>query len=179
MGQPCLPNRRSIRLRGYDYAQNGAYFVTVRVAQRLCLLGDISDGVMRCSTAGEIVASAWSNLPNHAPGLILDAWVIMPNHLHGIVILPGDPQPGNPSQTMPRGPKPGSLGALVGGFKSAVSRHASADNLALVRPLWQRNYYERVIRNDTELKATRDYIETNPARWDTDPDNPRYRSHHP
>ena len=80
---------------------------------------------------------------------------------------------------MPRGPKPGSLGALVGGFKSAVSRHVSAGNLALVRPLWQRSYYERVIRNDTELKATRDYIETNPARWDTDPDNPRYRSHHP
>ena len=175
MGRHKLPNRRSIRLRDYDYGQNGAYFVTICVAQRLCLLGDIMDGVMRCSTVGEVVESAWNDLPNHTPGLILDTWVVMPNHLHGIVILPGDPLLEPLSQTISRGIKPGSLGAVVGSFKSAVSRQVSAGNLSHVRPLWQRNYFERIIRNDRELDATRRYIEANPARWAEDPDHPSYR----
>jgi putative transposase len=175
MGQHGLRNRRSIRLRGYDYAQNGAYFVTICVAQRLCLLGDITAGVMRCSAIGAVVKSAWNDLPNHMPGLILDAWVVMPNHLHGIVILPNEPLTQTLGQTNPSGPKSGSLGAVVGGFKSAVSRQASASNLSLVRPLWQRNYYERIVRNDRELDAARKYIESNPARWADDPDHPSYR----
>jgi putative transposase len=174
MGQHQLPNRRSMRLRDYDYAQNGAYFITVCVAQRLCLFGDITHGVMCCSTVGEVVESAWNDLPNHTPGLILDTWVVMPNHLHGIVILPGEPLPEALSQTISRGMKPGSLGAVVGSFKSAVSRQVSADNLSLVRPLWQRNYFERIIRNDREFDATRRYIESNPARWAEDPDHPSY-----
>ena len=173
MGQHRLPNRRSIRLRDYDYVQNSAYFVTLCVAQRLCLFGDITDRVMRCSSVGEVVESAWNDLPNHTPRLILDAWVIMPNHLHGIVIFPGDPKAENLAQTMPRGLKPGSLGAVVGGFKSAVSREVAVKNLSLIKPFWQRNYYERIIRNDREFNATRKYIESNPVRWDDDPDHPR------
>jgi putative transposase len=175
MGQHGLPTRRSIRLQDHDYAQNGAYFVIVCAAQRLCLFGDITNGVMHCSTVGEVVESAWNDLPNHTPGLILDAWVVMPSQLHGIVILPGEPLPKAPSQTISRGPKSGSLGAVVGGFKSVVSRRVSADNLSLVRPLWQRNYFERIIRNDREFDATRRYIESNPARWADDPDRPSYR----
>jgi REP element-mobilizing transposase RayT len=177
MGQHGLPNRRSIRLRGYDYAQNNAYFVTVCLAQRLCLFGDITDGVVRSSTIGEVVASAWSDLPNHTPGLILDTWVIMPNHVHGIVILPGEPLPENLGQTILRGPKPGSLGTVVGGFKSAVSREVAVKQLSLIKPFWQRNYYERIIRNDRELDATRKYIESNPVRWDDDPDHPHLHLH--
>jgi putative transposase len=175
MGQHGLPTRHSIRLRDYDYTQNAAYFVTVCVAQRLCLFGDITDGAMRFSTHGSVVASAWSNLPDHTPGLILDAWVIMPNHLHGIVVLAGDPQSENMGQPMPRGPRPGSLGAVVGSFKSSVSREVAVKNLSLIKPFWQRNYYERIIRNDRELDATRKYIESIPARWADDPDHPSYR----
>ena len=174
MDQHRLPNRRSIRLQDYDYAQNGAYFVTICTNQRLCVLGDIRDGVMRCSTVGQVVEAAWQDLPHHTPGLILDAWVVMPNHLHGIVILPGKSMSETLSQTIPRGPKPGSLGAVLGGFKSAVSRRVSASDLSLVRPLWQRNYYDRIIRDNRELGATQKYIETNPARWDDDPNHPRY-----
>jgi REP element-mobilizing transposase RayT len=124
-----------------------------------------------------VAESAWRDLPNHTPGLILDAWVIMPNHLHGIVILPGDPQPENLDKTMILGPKRGSLGAIVGGIKSAVSREVAVKNLLLIKPMWQRNYYERIIRNDRELDATRNYIEANPIRWDDDPDHPRLHPH--
>ncbi|MBW3631722.1 MAG: transposase [Chloroflexi bacterium] len=174
MDRHCLPDRCSIRLRGYDYTQNTAYFVTICVNQWLCMFGDIVDGVMRCSTVGQVVESAWQDLPHHTPGLILDAWVIMPNHLHGIVILPGKLSPESLSKTIPHGPKLGSLGAVLGGFKSAVSRQVSASALSPVRPLWQRNYYERIIRGNRELGATRTYIEMNLARWDDDPDHPRY-----
>jgi putative transposase len=176
MDQHRLPNRRSIRARDYDYAQNGAYFVTICVAQRLCLFGDVTDGEMRYTTIGQVVESAWQNLPHHTPGLILDALVVMPNHLHGIVILPGAPSTNMLRENMPRGPQRRSLGAVVGGFKSAVSRQVSADNLSLIRPLWQRNYYERIIRNDRELDSIRRYIEANPARWADDPDHPRFRT---
>jgi putative transposase len=98
----------------------------------------------------------------------------MPNHLHGIVILPGKSMSETISQTIPRGPKPGSLGAVLGGFKSAVSGRVSASDLSLVRPLWQRNYYERIVRGNRELGATQKFIETNPARWDDDSNHPRY-----
>jgi putative transposase len=175
MEQPRLPNRSSIRLTDYDYAQNGAYFVTICAAQRLCLFGDIADGVMRCSAVGQVVESAWQDLPHHTPGLTLDAWVIMPNHVHGIMILPGAPATGWLSENKLRGPRPQSLGTVIGGLKSAVSRQVSAGNLSLVRPLWQRNYYERIIRNDREFDAIRRYIESNPARWADDPDHPGYR----
>jgi REP element-mobilizing transposase RayT len=160
-------------LRGYDYTRNSAYFVTFCATQRLCLFGEIKNGVLVGSAIGGVVERAWQDLPHHTPGLVLDAWVVMPNHLHGIVILAGGrtgPVSGEPAA---RGPRPGSLGAVIGGFKSAVSREVAARQLTLVRPLWQRNYYDRIIRSDRELEATRRYIATNPARWIDDPEHPR------
>jgi len=127
---------------------------------------------MRCSVLGQVVASAWEVLPNHTPGLILDAWVVIPNHLHGIVILPGRQASDSSSEHLHRGPKSASLGTIVGGFKSAVSRIATRNNLSLVHPVWQRNSYERIIRNARELDAVRQYIANNPARWQDDPDHP-------
>ena len=97
----------------------------------------------------------------------------MPNYLHGIIVLPGSAVTGVPGANLLPGPKPGSLGAIIGGFKSAVSREIAANYLSPVRPLWQRNYYERAIRNDQELDAIRRYIADNPFRWDDDPDHPR------
>ena len=169
--QAALPNRRSIRLRGYDYSRNGAYFVTICTTQRLCLFGEIAAGAMQLSPVGEAVDAAWRDLPVYRPSLILDAWVVMPNHLHGIVILPGFAADTPHNTTSPHGPMPHSLGAVVGGFKSAVSREISAKELTLVRPIWQRNYFERIIRNDRELEAARRYIEANPARWTDDPNH--------
>jgi REP element-mobilizing transposase RayT len=110
---------------------------------------------------------------------MLDAWIVMPNHLHGIIVLPGAPPTTALANTLPRGPKPASLGAAIGGFKSAVSRQVAARNLTLVKPLWQRNYFERVIRNDRELAATRRYVADNPSRWHDDQDHPGYLSTRP
>jgi putative transposase len=163
-------------LREFDYSQIGAYFVTICTARRLCLLGDIQDGEVRLSPVGQVARLRWQDLPKHALGLTLDAWVVMPNHLHGIIVLPGSAVTGAPCANLPSGPKPGSLGAAIGGFKSAVSREIAASHLSPIEPLWQRNDYERVIRNDQELDAIRRYIADNPFRWDDDPDHPRLHS---
>jgi putative transposase len=179
MNRTRLPNRRSIRMPEYDYSRNGAYFVTVSTTQRLALVGAFEDGEFRFSDIGQVVDAAWQDSPNHTDGLILDEWVVMPNHLHGIVVLPGTQQTKSPDENAFRRLQPGSLGTVFGGFKSAVSREVSARKLTLVRPLWQRNYFERVIRNDRELDATRRYIETNPVRWHDDPNHPRFHPHHP
>jgi hypothetical protein len=96
----------------------------------------------------------------------------MPNHLHGIVVLSGSTGTGAPGAQLLTAPKPGSLGVAIGGFKSAVSREIAASHLSPVRPLWRRNYYERVIRNYQELDAIHRYIADNPLRWDDDPDHP-------
>ena len=87
---PAQHHRRSIRLRGYDYARAGAYFVTICTQQRECLFGDIIGGEMRLNAAGQIVAAIWQSIPRHFPNVTLEAWVIMPNHLHGIIVI-GDP----------------------------------------------------------------------------------------
>ena len=170
-----LPNRRSIRLRDYDYAQGGAYFVTICTTQRLCLFGDVINGEVALSTIGQVAEGHWEDVPNHALGVTLDVWVLMPNHLHGVVVLPDVKDGCFSADARPYGAKPSSLGVVIGGFKGAVSREVSARNLTLVRPLWQRNYHERIIRNDGKLDAIRTYIHDNPARWLNDPDHPRLR----
>ncbi|MCS6925746.1 MAG: hypothetical protein NZ578_07585, partial [Candidatus Binatia bacterium] len=77
---PRKHHRRSIRLKGHDYSQPGAYFVTICTHDRSCLFGDVVDGKMRLNDAGQIVADTWYDLPNHVGGLVLDAFVVMPNH---------------------------------------------------------------------------------------------------
>src|SRR5215217_171046 len=176
MDRAPLPNRQSIRLREFDYSQGGAYFVTICTTRRLCLFGDVTDGEVRLCPVGQVARLRWQDLPRHATGLTLDVSVVMPNHLHGIVVLPGSTVTGVPSANLLPGPKSGSLGATIGGFKSAVSREIAANHLAQVRPLWQRNYYERVIRNDEEFDAIRNYIADNPLHWDDDPNHPRLHS---
>src|SRR5829696_5130328 len=161
MDRSRLPNRQSFRLRDFDYSQNGAYFVTVCTTRRLGLLGHIEDGEVRFSPVGQIVRFRWQDLPRHTRGLTIDLWVVMPNHLHGIVVLSGSTVTAVAGVNLLPGPRPGSLGAAIGGFKSAVSREIAANHLSPVRPLWQRNYYERVIRNDQELDAIRKYIAGN------------------
>ena len=170
-----MPQRRSIRLRDYDYTRNGAYFVTVCTNKRLCLFGEIEDGLLRLSPIGQTVDTAWHELPAHTPDLMLDAWVVMPNHVHGILVLPGTITNPLAAVKTPQGLNAGSLGAVIGGFKSAVSRTVNAANLSPIRPLWQRNYFERIIRDDSELDAARTYIEKNPLRWEADHEHPRYR----
>jgi putative transposase len=183
---PDRYHRRSIRLRGYDYAQVGTYFVTVCVHGRECVLGAIDGDRVRLSEAGQVVLSTWQRLPLRFPRIACDAFVVMPNHIHGIIMIVNPGQTGIRSvgaglalpssdtfltrnQGTPRGAP--TLGHIVGAFKSvsAVACNRLLDRRGV--PFWQRNYWEHVIRDDDDLNHLRDYIESNPARWAEDEEN--------
>ena len=167
------PRRRAIRLRGYDYTQQGAYFVTICTWGRLCALGDVVASEMVLSDAGQLAQAAWQALPQHYPGVRLDAWVIMPNHVHGIIVLEAGQRAGlKPAPTrLSPDPKP-ALSELVRAFKTFSARRINTARNTAGSPFWQRNYYEHVIRDDDTLNRIRQYIVDNPAKWHEDPENP-------
>ena len=170
--------RRSIRMRDYDYAQPGAYFVTVCTYQRECLLGDvIADGhaLVRLSKYGCIVCEAWFRSEDIRPGIGLDAFVVMPNHVHGIVIFHVDVGAHSCAPSDGRYRAPRSLGAFIAGFKSATTARINERRDTPGLPVWQRNYYEHVLRGEESLKRAREYIQLNPLRWHLDGENPRNR----
>jgi REP element-mobilizing transposase RayT len=200
---PERHHRRSIRLKGYDYRQAGAYFVTVCTQDRSFLFGEMVHGEMRLNDAGKMVYDVWNDLPAFYPGVQTDAFIVMPNHIHGIIILVGaDPRvcPGQPSVGVgPRaypdsGPRayPGQpqemgqpqgvaptmgLPDVVHRFKTMTTkRYADGVKRLGWEPfrgrLWQRNYYEHIIRNEESLNRIREYILTNPMRWALDRENP-------
>ena len=170
--------RRSIRLPGYDYAQAGAYFVTICTYNRDCLLGEILGSEMSLTRSGEVVLECWNDLPNHYSYVEIDEFVVMPNHVHGIMVL-SDQQRKNPNaQNVGAGLKPAPtkrhpLPEIVRAFKTFSSRRINERRGSPGLPLWQRNYYERVIRNERELDAIRQYIVDNPAKWAEDIENPQ------
>lgn len=168
---PAVHHRRSIRLRGYDYAQAGAYFVTICTAGRACILGEIVDDQIALSPAGEIVARVWDGLPTHYPFLELDEFVVMPNHVHGIVILSETDPEGAGLKPAPTHP----LSEIVRGFKTYSSRLINELREVRGQPVWQRGYFEHVIRNERSLNEIRRYIAENPARWAFDHENPQRR----
>lgn len=174
-------HRRSIRLSGYDYSQNGAYFVTVCTQNRDCLFGAVEDGNMVLNSHGQIVFDVWSHLPEHYFHVQLDQFVVMPNHFHGIIVLNRDnvgaglkPAPTNEivNQNQPGPAKIHALPEIIRGFKTFSSRQINDMRGAPGDRLWQRNYYEHVIRNESEWNRLRQYIVDNPVRWDIDRENP-------
>jgi REP element-mobilizing transposase RayT len=185
---PTQHHRRSIRLPAYDYAQAGAYFVTVCTQNRECLLGEVVEGAMVLNEPGRMVETVWRELPQQYPGVEVDTFVVMPNHVHGIIMLVGAGPcacPDNPGRSrqvpgQPRGVAPTatmSLPDVLHRFKSLTTaryRHGVLEDRWPPFPhrLWQRNYYEHVIRNDEELNHIRQYIADNPAHWEEDRDNP-------
>lgn len=183
---PDIHRRRSIRLRGYDYSQAGAYFVTICTQHRECLFGKITDQVMRLNDAGAIAAKCWQGIPLHFPHAALDEWTVMPNHVHGIIVITDTAGRGTacraPTHRAPateRFGKPvsGSLPTVVRSYKSAVTRHINILRTTPGNRLWQRNYWDHVIRNETELHRIRQYIRNNPTRWQEDalhPDQPPF-----
>jgi putative transposase len=176
MARHGAKQRRSIRLPQFDYTQPGAYTVTICTQPGAPMLGRITDGVVRLNDYGKVVEHCWRQIPAHNHAVDVDAFVLMPNHLHGIVFLAQD-APGRgtacraPTERFGQ-PVPGSLPTLIRSFKSAATRRI---NLLRGTPggrVWQRGYYERVIRNERELNAVRRYIAYNPLRWALDPENP-------
>lgn len=166
------PLRRSIRLQGYDYSQAGAYFVTICTHNRECLFGDIVHGEMRLNDAGRVVADEWLKTAEIRTEIELDAWVVMPNHFHGILVIAdcrGDRRVARTIRPVaPTGPQPRSVGAVMAGFKSAVTKRINQLRQSPGAKLWQRNYWEHIVRNEPELNRIREYIRNNPARWELD-----------
>ncbi len=162
---PQMHRRRSIRLKGYDYSQAGAYFITICTPNRECLFGDIVDGKMRINDAVDIIADEWLETAEIRNEIELDEWVMMPNHFHGIVVIAdgrGD------RRIAPTGPQPRSIGAVMAGFKSAATKRINELHQTPGAKLWQRNDWEHIIRNESELGRIREYIRNNPAQWELD-----------
>ena len=178
-------HRRSIRLRGYDYTQAGAYFVTICTQDRACLFGEIIDGQMRLNAAGHIVHDEWLRTEALRPNVELDAFVVMPNHFHGIIVL--DPDCGDtldgrgtllraPLQRAPTveqfgKPTSNSIPTIVRLFKSASTKRINELRATPGARVWQRNYYEHIIRSEESLNRIREYITNNPMQWEWDREN--------
>ena len=170
--KPEFPQRRSIRLRGHDYTQPGAYFVTIVTQGHRYVLGDIVTGKILLNDTGRIVSRAWEWLATQYAYVELDGFVVMPNHLHGIIVI-AEHRAGD-SRIAPTKRKP--LGRLIGAFKTVSTKRVNLAQNTPKQPLWQRNYYEHIIRNEADLDRAREYIMNNPLRWETDGENPR--AHH-
>jgi putative transposase len=199
--QTTLHHRRSIRLPGYDYAQAGAYFVTLLTQGRELLFGEVVEDQMQVNLAGQCAAAVLLSLPRFFE-VQVDEWILMPNHLHAILVIgTGDrkgeasgwlpvlkktdwspdasPLPAQTSQTSqtsrPNGTQPGSLAAILQNFKSVTTHRINAARAAPGLSVWQRNYYEHVIRSEAEWERIRAYIADNPRRWAEDQENPAGR----
>ena len=159
--------RHTIRLQHCDYTQAGAYFVTLCTRRRAHHLGEVTHGRVNLTCRGEVVQEEWLRSPRIRPTVQLDSFVIMPNHLHGIVFLEGQTALGSGRGTRSKClyRACGSLGSLIAGFKQAVTLRIAKMEGSHRPRLWQRNYYEHVIRTKAELAAVRRYIEENPLRW--------------
>ncbi len=174
-----------MRLPGHDYALAGAYFVTLCVQNSECLFGRIEDDEMVLNEMGTIAAEAWEWLAGRYDHVDMDTYVVMPNHLHGIIVLsePGrggsrtpptithpNNQPHGKNATKPIKRNP--LGRLIGAFKTVSTKRINRLRQKPGARIWQRNYYEHVIRNPQSLQRIREYIQTNPLRWALDRENP-------
>lgn len=162
-------HRRSIRLAGYDYTQPGAYFITICTHDRRPILAEITKTEHTLTRIGRLVARCWQALPRHFPNIVLDAWVIMPDHMHALVVIQSvDSHIHGIAAThteYPHGTAPGSLPAIIQNFKSISTRAANKLMRTPGEPMWQRNYYERIVRDQAGLDLVRRYIEGNPAAW--------------
>jgi len=207
---PSIHHRQSTRLKGYDYSQQGLYFITIITQGRINLFGNLNAGKMELNEFGQIVNDEWLKTPEIRLNVILDVFVIMPNHFHGII---GITQPDGatnvgatdegatdvgatdegatdvgatdvgatcqvaPTTDRPNGPKSGSIGAIIGQFKMQTTKRINIlrFGMQMTNPiirtdlrLWQRNYYDHIIRNEASWQNIAEYISINPAKWKED-----------
>lgn len=193
MFDPEKHHRRSILLKGYDYSQAGLYFITICCHNRECLFGKIVHGEMKLNQYGQIAYNEWLKTPQIRQNVTSDVFVIMPNHMHAIIRLfrrgemlsPQIHAPENMNEMNStgitgdthgivrkgenisplRGPSQ-TVGAIVRGYKSAVTKQLNELNINSL--VWQRNYYEHIIRDEHSYLKISEYIKNNPANWDKD-----------
>lgn len=180
---PGKHHRRSIRLKGFDYSQPGAYFITLCVQDRICLFGDITDGILVLNDAGRMIEEWFFEIGHKFQDIQTDVYVVMPNHFHCIVLNVGADLrvcPDTSERPDNKGEHTGSpLPKIVQWYKT-MTTNEYIKNVKITgwkpfnRILWQRNYYEHIIRNEIDLNRIREYIRTNPLSWDDDEENPKY-----
>ena len=183
--------RRSVRLKAYDYSQVGGYYVTIVTLWRDCLFGEVVDGGMQVNVLGKIVKECWSDIPIHFPNVTTDVFVVMPNHVHGILCIHEKDRVATssfpsvvgartrrgtiyraPTKTEQFGkPTVGSLPTIVRTFKGSVTRRAGRE--LNTGNIWQRNYYEHIVRDQSDYERIAGYILDNPLNWDKDEENPK------
>jgi putative transposase len=181
-------DRKSIRLKGFDYSLPGFYFITLIAKNRLCLFGEIEIGNIHLNEIGLLVKDCWHGLAKTFTNIKLDEFALMPNHMHGIVeqldtsgkgeafsarkVMLDDRNSENASPLRPHGTQSGSLSSVIQNFKSVSTRMVNKRFIKAGNKIWQRNYFERIIRNDRELNTIRQYIIENPMNWEKDVENP-------
>ena len=147
-----VPIRKRNRLDSYDYTQNGAYFITICTLHKKCIFGSVRKGadgpVMGCNDVGRIVEQSIRRIPAHYPGVEVVRSRVMPNHVHLLL-------------TFATGRDNPALSTVINQFKGAVTKE-------LGRPVWQKGYYDRVVRNTEEFRKIGEYIEYSPAKWSED-----------
>ncbi|HEY5614607.1 MAG TPA: transposase [Bacteroidota bacterium] len=175
---PQRHNRRSIRVRGFDYSSEGGYFVTICAYQKKCIFGKIGGEEMKLSMIGKIVKKYWLEIPRHFPNVELDEFIVMPNHIHGVILLWGDEgdrvgaRHAVPLPERYGKPVSGSLPTIVRSFKSAVTKGVNEIRRTPGGTLWQRGFYEHIIRDEDDLNRIRQYVSENVLKWLFDKENP-------
>ena len=169
---PQKHHRRSIRLNEYDYSQAGAYFVTMVTWRRDCLFGEVINGMMVLNDFGRVADECWRAIPEHFPCVELGAHQVMPNHVHGVIAIIEGRGAIYRAPTVEQFGKPtvGSLPTIIRTYKAAVTRQIGRQLNAT--GIWQRNYYEHILRNEHEMDQIWRYIEGNPTLWQDDDENP-------
>jgi len=177
---PEKHHRRSIRLKGYDYSREGCYFITLRSKERGNFFGQICNGIMHLNDYGILANDEWVRTPGLRPGIETGAYIIMPDHIHGILIIRSHdvrarccapqtsaPQTSAPQTSAPQSsiPPAGIIGSIVRGYKATVTKQINIMRNTPRQPVWQRNYYERIIRNDKAFRQISEYIRNNPLKW--------------
>ena len=177
--QTDIRHRRSLRLKGYDYKQAGVYFVSMCTLNRTCFFGDIVNGEMMLNAEGQIVAEEWIKTAEIRNNIELDEWVVMPNHFHGILVINECRGTARRAPTVEQFGKPvsNSIPTIIRSFKSAVTKRINELRNSPGAKIWQRNYYEHIIRNEDELNCIREYITDNPLKWEFDKENPNVGTH--
>jgi len=165
------PKRKRIRLKEYDYSQPGAYFVTVCARDRACVFGEIDNDTVLLTAAGKAVEEALIALPERFRALGIDSYAVMPNHVHAILFITEE-------NTGAASSAP-TLGRIMRAFKSLSAHSVRSSGGCSKSGLWQRSYYEHVVRTEADLNGIRQYILDNPLQWELDEENPQGRAHAP
>jgi putative transposase len=165
---PKRHHRRSIRLQNHDYASPGGYFITICTHDRAHIFGQVRNGEMVLNEFGTIATNCWNALPEHFSHIRLDESIVMPNHFHGILWINEYPEGHDKFDRKFSDAIAGSIPTIIGGFKSATTRNINTSRETIGSTIWQRNYYEHIIRDEKALINIQQYIRNNPKKWNED-----------